>query len=284
MKFLINTTFLLISCTFCLAQEKPDNQYFELDMRGLETLNLHNLSGDVEVKGTDTRTIQVTIKRKLSSRKDALLAEARAQYYFDTLSRGSDIYFFMESPQHDFKIDTNGNASYNSCNNWNWNERESIRYHFDITVEFPKSMNLNVSSHHDGLKVSDVDGELYARSHHKDLTASNIGGNAALRSHHGDINASFSSNPNDDCSFKTHHGDIRIVYQDRFAADVNLKSHHGEFFTDFDWEPRPMTVYKEPSSKGTKYKVGDGTLVAINGGGPLQRFSTWHGDIYLVKN
>ena len=45
-----------------------------------------------------------------------------------------------------------------------------------------------------------------------------------------------------------------------------------------------MQVIKEPSSKGTKYKIGDGTYVAINNGGPLQQFSTWHGDIYLVKN
>ncbi len=284
MKLLFNTTLLLFTWTLCLAQEMPDNQYFEIDAKDLKTLNLHNLRGDVDVKGTDTRKIQVTIKRQLKSRKQTQLAEARAQYHFDTLSRGNNIYFFMQSPQHDFKIDEEGNGSYNACNNWHWNERESISYYFDVTVEFPKDMNLKVSSHHDGLRISEVDGELYARSHHKDLTVSNIGGNAALRSHHGDIEASFSKNPNDACSFKTHHGDIRIVYQDQFSADVNLKSHHGEFFTDFEWEPRPMTVLKEPSSKGTKYKVGDGTLVAINGGGPQQRFSTWHGDIYLVKN
>lgn len=283
MKFLISISLSLLLWATGLAQEIPDNQYFEVDVNDLKTLNLHNLRGDVEVRGTDTKKIQVTIKRQLKARSSEM-TEARSQYYFDTLIRETDIYFFMQSPNHDFKIEMDGGGSYNSCNNWNRSNRESVSYHFDITVEFPKAMNLNVSSHHDGLRISEVDGELYAGSHHKDLFVSGIGGSAQLRTHHGNIEASFSKNPDDRCSFRTHHGDIRITYQDQFSADVNLKSRHGEFFTDFDWESQPMKVIKEPSSKGTKYKVGDGTFVAINGGGPLQQFSTWHGDIFLVKD
>ncbi len=284
MKSLISTTLILLSLTICQGQEKPDNQYFEVSQKGFRTLNLHNLRGDVEVRGTDTKNIQVTIKRQLTAKRQALLTDAPSQYYFDTLSREGNIYFFMESPTHEFKIESDGLGYYNSCDQWNRDNRPTVNYRFDITVEFPKAMNLNVSSHHDALRISDVGGTLNAKSHHKDLVASRIGGNANLKSHHGDVEASFTENPSEACSFSTHHGDIRIAYQSQFSADVKLKSRHGEFFTEYDWESQPITVSKEPSEKGTSYKVGDGTYVTIGGGGPLQSFSTWHGHIYLVKN
>lgn len=268
--------------TISLGQERPDEQSFEFSSNALETLHLHNLRGEVNVKGTNSSSIKVRVRRKLQG-SNGQMASLRSTFYFDTLSRDNQIYFFMQSPNHDFKINEGGNGYYQSCNqNWDDN-RKSVNYRFDITVEFPSGMNLNVSNHHDFLSIANVQGDLRARNHHKDLVATDIGGNARVRNHHGDIELSFTNNPSEDCSFKTHHGDIRIAYQDNLSADVQLKSHHGEFFTAFNWEPRPLQVTQESNRRGTKYKVGEGTGVTIGNGGPMQEFSTWHGDIYLEK-
>lgn len=284
MKTLLSTTLILFTWTFCLGQDKPDRQQFEIDANNLKRLHLYNLHGYVEVEGTNTEKILVTVKRQLSSKKQALLNEGRSEIYFDTLTRGSDIYFAMKHPHIEFTIYEDGYGHYNSRYNGNWNKYESAEYRFDITVEFPKRMNLTVSNHHDGLSIEEVDGDLYAETHHKNLYAKGIGGNASFDSHHGKIEASFTRNPTKECYFRTHHGDIRITYLDPFSADVKLESRHGEFFTDFDWEPKTMQITRESSSKGTKYKVGDGTHIVINQGGPLQSFSTRHGNIYLLKN
>ena len=265
--------------TLCLGQEKPDNQYFEIAAQGLEAFHLHNMHGDVEVRGTNASQIKVTVRRELRGGS----ASDRASYYYDTLQKAEQIYFFMRSPNHDFKIEPDGQGYYNSCCNWGNGYRESVKYTFEVTVEVPENMQVYVSNHHDALTVVQVNGDLVARNHHKDLVVSRIGGNAQLNTHHGDIKASFTRNPTDECSFNTHHGDIRITYQDWLSADVKLSSRHGEFFTDFDWESRPLTVTKASSSRGTKYKVGDGTYVTIGGGGPLHQFTTWHGDIYLER-
>ena len=125
MRFLISTL-ILFALTVCHGQEKPDRQQFDIDATNLQTLNLHNIHGDVEVKGTDTKNILVTIKRQLAVKGQTRLEDARSQVYFDTLLRGSDIYMVLQSPYYEFKIDQDGFGNYNNNKQYTWEERESV--------------------------------------------------------------------------------------------------------------------------------------------------------------
>ncbi|MCG8320284.1 MAG: DUF4097 family beta strand repeat-containing protein [Cytophagales bacterium] len=278
---------LLILTCFALhanGQKAIDEQVFTVNTSTLQSLHLHNMNGPVSVKGVEGKVASLKIKRSLESISNDRLEEAKGSITFDSITVDDKMYFFMKHPDINFEIDENGFGHYNSCCNRN-NDRKhvKVKYEFEIELQLPKQLDLQVSTHRKPLKIKDIDGNLMAKNHHNDLLAENLGGKAELQTHHGDIKASFVQNPSDACSYATHHGDITIEFRPSLAANVYLKSHHGEFFTDFDWTPQPVALVKNDVEKGTKYVVNARTAIQIGGGGPEQKFKTWHGDIYLLK-
>ena len=268
------------------AQQFSDNQTISVDLSQVKVLRLHNLYGKVRVKATTGRTATIRARRLLRSSSTQRLNTAKQEVYLDSMLVEGNLIFFIEAPNWQFEIDENGDAHYDGWGNKSGNDKKSkifeVKFEFDIELEVPAQTDLYVSTHEEELEVTGMRGQLYAKNHHNSIKLTDIGGNATVKTHHGDIELSYSRNPTGDCSYKTHHGDIKIYYQQALSADVSLDSHHGEFYTDFDWKPKPVEVSRKAASKGTTYFVGKGTHVRIGSGGIQQNFKTHHGDIYLL--
>lgn len=283
MKSLFILMIIVCSLPVAFGQTANDVQEFRINTSNLSSFRLHNMNGAVNVQGIDGKMATLKVKRKLMSASSSRIEEAKESITFDSVRIDDRIYFFMSHPDQNFEIDEQGDGQYNSCCNRS-NDRYYVKvnYEFEIDLQVPKQMELQVSTHRKNLTVKDIHGNLVAKNHHNNLFAENLGGNVTLRSHHGDIKASFIRNPTEACSYSTHHGDIRIGFQHDLAASVFLKSRKGEFFTDFDWTPEVLAVAKGGSKNGTKYIINNRTAIRIGNGGPEQDFKTWHGDIYLV--
>ena len=277
---------VILICTILQsnAQTANDEQVFTVNTSSLQSFRLHNLNGPVYVQGIEGNVATLKVRRKLKSFSARRLEEARKSIIFDSITVNDNVYFFVKHPDQDFEIDENGFGHYNSCCNRN-NDNKYVKVHheFEVDLQLPKQLALQVSTRRKVLQIKDISGDLIAKTHHNDLFAENLGGNVKLKAHHGDIKVSFVQNPTDACSYSTHHGDITVEFRQGLAADVFLKSHHGDFFTDFDWTSQPVAVVKNELKKGTKYVVNARTAVQIGGGGPEQEFKTWHGDIYLLN-
>ena len=271
--------------TALLAQTHSDTRTYFIATDDLNSFRLHNVKGDVNVRGVDGQQATLTVTRRLRSASRTRLESAKEDLTLDSMRLDGSLYFFVNAPDRFFKIDPDGKGQYES----DWNDRSSrdrfeVEYAFEIELLVPKQLELWVSNHHSDLMIDNIQGDLYARNHHEDLAATNLGGNAKIINHHGDIEVSFTRNPDGECHFKTHHGTIRIAYQDDLDADVSLSSHHGEFFTAFDWQSVPVSASVDASQRGTRYVIKDRVVVRIGNGGPSHDFKTWHGDIYLTRN
>ena len=269
------------------AQQFSDNRTITVDVSKVKTLRLHNLYGKVSVKATSGQKAILKVKRSLKSSSTQRLNAGKQEIYLDSVFDDGNLVFFIEAPNRQLEIDENGHAHYNSWGNDSWKDKKSkvfeVKFEFDIEMEVPAQVDLYVSTHEKELEVTGMKGKLFASNHHNSVKLTDIGGNASVYTHHGNIELSYTRNPTEDCTYKTHHGDIRVYYRNALSADVYLDSHHGDFYTDFEWNAKPIEVSSKAKSEGTTYYVGKGTNVRIGTGGVGQNFKTHHGDIYLLN-
>ena len=285
MKLILTLSFLITLTWTHLESKKEfkDGDTIEYSLDGIREVSLYNHYGDVKVIGTNRKNAKLTYVRRLKSASSAKLEDAKEEVKLQSMNEGDELIIFFEAPDMKFTIDPDGRGYYHS-RNWNdWKDRYQVSFEFDMTLEIPSDMNLNVSNHHDGLSVENISGDVYAHNHHKDLELRNIGSQIKASTHHGNVIVSHIDNPDADSYYKTHHGDIKVQFEDGLSADVSLKSHHGSFFSDFDWKTGPIKTSVDSDHKGTKYKIGKDTRVIIGSGGPSLDFRTHHGDIYLLS-
>ncbi len=278
-------TLMVWACYASLqAQEITDKSTITFDVSKIDLLRLHNLYGPVQVEAVDQGPATIVVKRHLRAKTSKLLEAGKSKVYLDSTSRDGILVFYVEAPGREVRFREDGRVEYRTQDGFWWDEEKNsgIKFKFDIVMKVPAQTNLYVSTHEKDLKVSGMKGKLVARNHHNDIYLKNIGGSASVHTHHGDISLSYSKNPTEDGDYHSHHGDIKVYYQSSLSADVSLDSHHGEFFTDFDWQPKPIEVATNASNRGTKYYIGKGTQVRIGNGGVRQDFKTHHGDIYLL--
>lgn len=278
------TIIILAFClTSLLAQKHSDEQTIEISLNNIEQIGLYNHRGDVKVTGTNSTQAVLKYTRRLKSASDRKLAEAKEEINLVTEKDGNTLLIFVEAPDLKFQISAEGEAGYRSPN-WNdWNDRYRVSWEFDIELEIPSSMQLDVSNHHSGLEVRGVTGTLRANNHHRDLTIENCGSKVKAHTHHGDLIVTHQINPNSDCSYHTHHGDIRVSYQSGLSASAAMDTHHGSLYSDFEWSYDALQVSTTKGSKGTRYKIGKNTSIKIGEGGPKLDFDTHHGSIYLNR-
>lgn len=288
MRVLLLSIACLATLGNCMAQEFKDQSSFTVDVSQLDRFHLYNRRGAVTVKAVSGNTASMEVTRRLKSKSSAKLEAAKQDIYMKQMTRGNEVIFYIEHPDLELKFDENRNyAWYNHKNDqWGWNDDDDrVEVEFTIELQIPARTNLTVVNHEHPLKVNGMQGALVARNHHDGVLVEGQGGNADVHSHHGDVEVFYTKNPTQECQYDTHHGDIRVHYQGGLAADASLYSYHGDFFTEFDWTMQPMTVADSGSKKGAKYKVAgkSGTNVRIGSGGPMQRFKTHHGDVYLLS-
>ncbi len=265
------------------GQSISDKQEMTIDANELKEVRIYNLTGRVSVFGTEDNTIELQANRRLTSSSSRRLSDMKEQVEYKSIIKNGIIYLFIQSPDREFRINEEGQGYYRSIQSSNDASRFDINYVFDVRLAVPNGLELHVSNHREDLEINDFKGTLFASNHHDDLIANQIGGNANLYTHHGDIEASLTDNPSQNCEYSSHHGDIRVTYQKQLSADVFLKSRHGEFFTEFDWSSGTARVNVESNGQKTKYVINERTAVTIGTGGPDLTFSSWHGDIYILK-
>lgn len=289
MRILLLCLACLATLGTCMGQEFKDSQTFEVDVSQLDRFHLYNRRGAVTVKAVNGNQARMQVTRRLKAKSNAKLETAKQDIYMDKITRGNEVVFYIKHP--DLRLtfeDGNKYAWYDHRDKdggWNWKNDDQVEVEFTVTLEIPAAIDLVVVNHEHPLKVSGMQGELVARNHHDGVLVEGQGGNADVHSHHGDVEVFYTKNPIRECQYDTHHGDIRVHYQNGLAADASLYSYHGEFFTEFDWTMQPLAVSDSGRAKGAKYKLSskNGTQVKIGRGGPMQRFSTHHGDVFLLS-
>ncbi len=281
-------TSLLLTClplSVCAQHEQRDESTIQFDASHFKKVHIHNHRGSLKVIGVEGNEATIRVKRLLKSASRNRLTQVAGEITLDSLVSEGEVYWFIDAPDRQFRMEENGAAYYQSYQNWNEqrDHRFDVKYEFSLEIEMPRDMPVYAGNHDKELIVQNMQAGVQAKNHHDGVTLTNVGGNVEARSHHGDVVVEFDRNPTEHLICKTHHGDIQVRLRAPLSAEVKLDSHHGDFYTEFDWSPMPLSEVAERTKRGTKYKIGKDTRVKIGGGDLDLSFKTHHGDIYIRK-
>ncbi len=156
-----------------------------------------------------------------------------------------------------------------------------------VTARVPRNANLILDTVNDGeILVQDIQGNLQLENTNGPITARNISGSLIAESVNDVIDVSFDALSADaPTSMATLNGDLRIAIRDGAGVQLHLDTGNGEIYSDFevDVQPSQPIVEREEDDDGIEVRIESVIVANINGGGPVVRLKTLHGDINIAK-
>ena len=154
-----------------------------------------------------------------------------------------------------------------------------------VLARVPRRANVSLSTVNDGeIVVSDIIGNLELSNVNGPVTARNISGSVIAESINAAIDVSFAEMDDVNASsFETINGDISVGIPAAAGAQVHLDSGQGQITSDFEVEVMPTegAVTRDDDGDGVSIRIENVIVAKINGGGPVLRLKSLHGDMHI---
>jgi hypothetical protein len=233
-----------------------------------------NIWGSIEVTGIDGDHVELVAHKTIKARTEGRIQEAEEEVKLDITEEKNIIDIYVDGP---FREQNRGR------------ERRydpGYEVHYDFEIEVPRKTNIFIKTVTDGdIKVTGVEGDFEVRNVNGKISLDNIAGSGIAHTVNGAVKASFTRNPESDCSFKTINGDIEVAFMKSLSADFQLKSDFGDAYSDFpvSYLPARSTATTERKNGRFIYKSNRFIDVRIGTGGPEIKMDTLNGDILINK-
>jgi DUF4097 and DUF4098 domain-containing protein YvlB len=183
----------------------------------------------------------------------------------------------LESSSYAFEIDEDDNRlSFNS---------DPRAEKVTVLARVPKGATVSLSTVNDGeIIVSNIVGNLELSNVNGPITARNISGSVIAESINAKIEVNFAKIDDVNASsFETINGDIEVGIPAGAGAQLHLDSGQGQITSDFEVEVMPTegTVTRDEDGDGVAIRIENVIVAKINGGGPVLRFKSLHGDMHI---
>ena len=271
-----------IVCAFITAEtefSETINREFTLQKADSEsTLVIWNVFGSINVEGYSGNKVLCSVKRTISSNQSQEVEKGKTEVKLEFEQNADSIMAYTSEP-YDSRPGRDNNMSHNRKIDYN--------YRLDFTIKVPYNMHLDISTVLSGdIDVDHVEGKLDVSHVNGAIVLDNIKGITNVNTVNGDIDIQYTSNPSGESTYKTINGDINVSFQPDLSADLQFKSMMGEFFTDFSelrMLPPVIKKHQQEEKNGTVYKVEKVTSIRFGNGGPLFKFETLNGNVYIKK-
>lgn len=154
-----------------------------------------------------------------------------------------------------------------------------------LLARIPKRATVSLSTVNDGeIIVSNIIGNLELSNVNGPITARNISGSVIAESINDTIDVNFTRIDDVNASsFETINGDIEVGLPAKAGAQLHLDSGQGQITSDFEVEVMPSegTVRRDEDGSGVAIRIENVIVAKINGGGPVLRFKSLHGDMHI---
>ncbi len=256
------------------------------------TLMIFNINGDVKIEGYAGDKIIVEVNKKIRAKTDERLELGKTEIQLAVMDRADTLMLYVGGVCNEFgktpRRQGNGKRWGNYGYNWNncdgRNCNKPYDYTLDFTIRVPANVNVLAQTVNDGdIEVQNVNSYLLANNVNGHIRLKNISGRTEATTINGDVDLDYSKNPTTECRYYTLNGDINAFFVKGLAANVAFESFNGDFYTNVnELESLPVTLEKEPSGKGMKFKLG-GSRFKVGKGGPLLDFETFNGNVILKE-
>ena len=254
------------------AVNKVIEKTYNVNPGGRLTVNADIGTVDIQTHTQDSVKIVITKKAKKQSDKRVQKPLADFKVTFDATPSGVSITGSFQRGK----------------NYWRWHPLFNLNHldiRFLVTVPRRYNVDLNTQSGNistDGLtgavqaqtaagnmRFNGIKGPISGRSNAGNITLANCQGTVDIRTSVGNIKAEVPTQPQHQWTLRTSTGNITGTLNSNIAVEIDARTSTGKFLTDF------MVQGNVTRSR---------LLGIINGGGPLLKFRTSVGNIYLLKN
>lgn len=285
MKFILNTICVLLLFLSSIQAQEPTTTFSTtLSVQELDDqaqIVIKNINGELKVEGYEGTEILIEGVRELwKERGNVSRAEAN-DFYIDSRIYNGNIYVFVQAPGVEIDFE---NDRMNYSMNWN-DQRNAVRFNFDLTVKVPQAMFLKASTVNGGeLLIQGMKNGVHGSNVNGKVTIKETTGAASANTVNGDIVVHYVKSPVEETTYHTVNGSIEIFTPDDFGGVIFFESMHGELYTNFEQVTRlPNTLNKTQHKDGQRYRINSTTPIQIGQGGANMSFNLVNGSAYIKK-
>jgi hypothetical protein len=239
------------------------------------TLEIDNVWGSIDVVGTNSDHVQLTVTRSTRAESKEKLDQARKQVTLDITQEADSLKLYVNGPFRCHCDDCRDSR-----------ERQGYIVKMDFQVQVPRDIDLKIRTVNEGrVSVRDVNGKFEARNVNGDIQMRNIAGSGSARTVNGPVKVSFRQNPREASDFQTINGEVELRFARDLSADFRFKTMNGGIFSDFPVTAVPAKAMQE-EHRGMKviFRADRFTNVRVNTGGPEIKVENLNGDIRILEN
>jgi len=256
-------------------QEKIEKSFAMPAGAGRRTVEIDNVWGSIEVVGTASDQVKLTVNKSIRAESKGKIEQARKDVTLDITQQADALKLYVNGP---FRCDCH------DCGRSRDDEGYVVK--MDFQVQVPRDVDIKVKTVNEGhVSVRDINGSFLVRNVNGDIQIRNIAGSGSARTVNGPVKVSFRQNPREASDFNTVNGNIELAFARDLSADFKFKTFNGGIYSDFPVTALPVQGMQE-ERHGTKviFRADRYTGARINAGGPQIKVENLNGDIRILEN
>ena len=240
-----------------------------------KSLDVDNVWGSIEVVGTNSDQVQLTVNKSVRAESKDKLEQARKEVTLDITDQPGSLKLYVNGP---FRCNCNDGCGHR--------EFDGYIVKMDFQLRVPSDIDVKVRTVNEGrVLVRDINGTFLVRNVNGDAEMDNIVGSGTAHTVNGPIKVSFRQNPRENSDFQTVNGAVELRFAPGLAADFRFKTFNGAIYSDFPVTALPVHALQE-EHHGAKvvFRADRYTGVRVNSGGPEIKVENLNGDIRILEN
>src|SRR6266704_2727744 len=239
------------------------------------SLEIDNVWGSIEVVGTNSDQVQLTVKKSVRAESKDKVEQARKEVTLDITEQAGSLKLYVNGP---FRCNCNDGCGHR--------EFEGYVVKMDFQLQVPRDIDIKVKTVNEGrVLVRDINGSFLVRNVNGDVEMDNIAGSGTARTGNGPIKVSFRQNPRENSDFQTVNGNVELRFAQGLAADFRFKTFNGSIYSDFPVTALPVrTIQEEHHGAKVVFHADRYTGVRVNSGGPEIKVENLNGEIRILEN
>lgn len=271
-----SVTALLLVAAFALgAQTVEDRSSEHRSYAGAHELIVDNITGSIEVTGSEGGSVEVDVERILSAWSADRLTLAKKEISLAERREGGLVELMVDGP---FRCHCAENST-----RFDGHDLYEFTYNFKIRVPRDLKLDLRTVNHSD-ISVSGTSGDFRIRNVNGGIEMREVAGSGSVSTVNGPVKVTFAKNPAAATSFKSVNGTLDVSFHAGLNADVKYKTMNGNVYTDFPVAALPVAAEQPEHRNGmTVWRRNRMSGVRIGNGGPELSFETLNGEV-LIRN
>src|SRR5438045_1194891 len=186
-------------------------------------LEVDNVWGSIEVVGTNSDQVELTVNRSTRAESQAKIDQGRKEVALDISEQQGSLKLYVNGP---FRCHCDDGCGHR--------EFEGYIVKMDFQLRVPRDMDIKLKTVNQGrVLVRDINGNFLVRNVNGDVEMDNISGSGTARTVTGPVKVSFRQNPREASDFQTVNGAVELRFARELTADFRFKTFNGSIYSDF---------------------------------------------------